>query len=65
MFLRVFDVFNVFSFGRVVLYTVFIAFPPQTLVNTLAKNLVKNLAKNLIKHLVQNPVFLKGEIRET
>ena len=39
---------KVFSFGRVVLYTVFMVFPlPQTLVKTLAKNLVKNLAKNL------------------
>ena len=40
---------QVFSLGRVVLYTVFIDFPlPQTLVTTLARNLVKNLAKNLL-----------------
>ena len=42
------EVFRVFSSGRVLLYTVFMASPlPKTLVKTLAKNLVKNLAKNL------------------
>ena len=42
--LTLFEVFNVFSLGRVVLYTVFKDFPlPKTLVKTLAKNLVKNL----------------------
>ena len=45
-------VFNGFSLGRVVLYSVFMVVPLQkTLVKTLAKNLVKNLAKNLIKFL--------------
>ena len=41
-------VIKVFSLGRVVLYTVFVAFAlPKTLVKTLAKNLVKNLPKTL------------------
>ena len=48
MFLLLFDVF---SLGRVVLYSVFMVFSlPKTLVRTLAKNLVKNLAKNLDNH---------------
>ena len=41
---------EVFPYGRVVLYTVFMVLSvPQTLVKTLAKNLVKNLAKNMVK----------------
>ena len=45
----------IFSLGRVVLYTSFMACPlPKTLVKTLAKNLVKNLTKNLVKHLAKN-----------
>ena len=41
----VFDLFDMFSLGRVVLYTVFMVLPlPTTLVRTLAKNLIKNLA---------------------
>ena len=50
-------VFKVFSLGRVVLYTVFMALAlPTNLVKTLAKNLVKNLVKNLIKNLAKNLV---------
>ena len=49
-----FVAFNVFSLGRVVLYTVFMFFPlPQVLVKTLAKNLIKSLGKNLVKHLAK------------
>ena len=45
-----FDVFYAFSFGRAVLYNVFMAFfLPETLVKTLAKNLIKNCPKTVRK----------------
>ena len=47
--LVLFQVFKVFSVGRVVLYTVFLVCSlPQTVIKTQAKNLVKNLAKKLV-----------------
>ena len=49
------DVFKVFALGRVVLSTVFMAFPlPQALVKNLAKTLVKNLAKHVSDRLTEN-----------
>ena len=52
LFYVVFVVFEVFSSGLVVLYTVFMFFPlPETLVKTLAKNLLKNMGKTLVKNL--------------
>ena len=43
-------IFDDFSFGRVVLYSVFMVFCsfPKTLVKTLAKNLANNLAKKIV-----------------
>ena len=54
-----FDAFEVFSLGRLVLYTVFMVFPlPQTLVKTLAKHLV-NFPDEISSNNPREPL-LKG-----